>query len=141
MSAGEIASARVGTPPAAAELIDRIGWLIRLRWLAVVGVAAFLEVARRVFPVELELGRLYAVLGALALYNAAISLIHRRRHAAAPAPGAAGIGWLARFLTPRTLLGLATAVKRASRGARCAMPSWACPWPISTLPRHCIPKR
>lgn len=105
MSAGEIASASVGTPPAAAELIDRIGWLIRLRWLAVVGVAAFLEVARRVFPVELELGRLYAVLGALALYNAAISLIHRQRLAAAPAPAAAGVGWLARFLTPRTLLG------------------------------------
>jgi signal transduction histidine kinase len=105
MSAGEIASARVGTPPAAAELIDRIGWLIRLRWLAVVGVAAFLEIARRVFPVELELGRLYAVLGGLALYNAAISLIHRRRHAAAPAPVAARPGWLARFLTPRTLLG------------------------------------
>ena len=105
MSAGEIASARVGTQPVAAELIDRIGWLIRLRWLAVVGVAAFLEIARRVFPVELELGRLYAVLGLLALYNAAISLIHRQRHAAAPAPGAGRAGWLARFLTPRTLLG------------------------------------
>lgn len=105
MSAGEIASARVGTQPVAAELIDRIGWLIRLRWLAVVGVAAFLEIARRVFPVELELGRLYAVLGLLALYNAAISLIHRQRHAAAPAPGDGRAGWLARFLTPRTLLG------------------------------------
>jgi signal transduction histidine kinase len=105
MSAGEIASARVGTPPVAAELIDRIGWLIRLRWLAVVGVAAFLEIARRVFPVELELGRLYAVLGLLALYNAAVSLIHRQRHAAAPAPPAGRAGWLARFLTPRTLLG------------------------------------
>ncbi len=105
MSAGEIASARVGPPPVAAELIDRIGWLIRLRWLAVVGVAAFLEIARRVFPVELELGRLYAVLGLLALYNAAISLIHRQRHAAAPAPPAGRAGWLARFLTPRTLLG------------------------------------
>jgi hypothetical protein len=67
MAAGGIASARADTQPVAAELIERIGWLIRLRWLAVVGVAAFLEIARRVFPVELELGRLYAVLGGLAL--------------------------------------------------------------------------
>ena len=105
MSTNDVAPTRVGTPPAAAELVERIGWLINLRWLAVVGVAAFLEVARRVFPVQLEMGRLYAVLGGLALYNGALSLIHRRRRAAAPAPGVVGGSWLARFLTPRTLVG------------------------------------
>jgi hypothetical protein len=53
-------------PPAAAELVARIAWLIRLRWLAVAGVALFFEVARRVFPVTLELAPLYATLAALA---------------------------------------------------------------------------
>jgi signal transduction histidine kinase len=105
MSASELVPAPVGPAPTAAELVERIGWLIRLRWLAVIGVAAFLEVARRVFTVELDLGRLYAVLGGLALYNAVLSLIHRQRHAAAPALEVGRGSWLARFLTPRTLLG------------------------------------
>jgi signal transduction histidine kinase len=105
MSTNDVAPTRVGTSPAAAELVERIGWLIRLRWVAVIGVAGFLEVARRVFPVELNLGRLYAVLGGLALYNAALSLIHRRRRAVAPVPGVVRGSWLARFLTPRTLVG------------------------------------
>jgi signal transduction histidine kinase len=58
-----------GVSPAAAELVSRVDWLIRLRWLAVVGVACFFEVARRVFPVTLELLPLYATLAALAVCN------------------------------------------------------------------------
>jgi len=105
MPASELAPAPVGQAPTAVELIERIGWLIRLRWVAVIGVAAFLEVARRFFPLELALGRLYAVLAGLAVYNAALSLLHRKLRAETPAPKTGRRGWVARFLTPRTLLG------------------------------------
>jgi signal transduction histidine kinase len=65
-------------PPAAAELIERVAWLIRLRWLAVVGVALFFEVARRVFPVTLALVPLYATLAALAACNLLwVVVLHR----------------------------------------------------------------
>lgn len=67
-----------GVLPATEELIERIGWLIRLRWVAVVGVALFLEVARRVFVVRLPLGSLYASLAALAIYNLVLTLVFRR---------------------------------------------------------------
>jgi signal transduction histidine kinase len=56
-------------PPAAAELVERVAWLIRLRWLAVVGVAVFFEVARQFFPVTLALVPLYSTLAALAVCN------------------------------------------------------------------------
>ncbi len=89
--------------PAAAELIGRSGGLIRLRWVAVVGVAVFLAVAPRLFSVELELPRLYAVIAALALYTAALAAANRRL-----ARGEAG-HWLGKFrvleqvLVPRAL--------------------------------------
>lgn len=105
MPASELAPAPVGQAPTAVELIERIGWLIRLRWVAVIGVAAFLELARRVFPVELEMGPLYAVLAGLAICNAVYLLVYRRRKGAVPVPGALRASRLARFLTPRTLLG------------------------------------
>jgi len=67
-------------PPAAAELTESVAWLIRLRWLAVVGVVCFFEVARRVFPVTLELVPLYATLAALAAANLAwMTVLHRLR--------------------------------------------------------------
>jgi signal transduction histidine kinase len=51
-------------------LIGRLGWLIRLRWLAVVGFAVYIEVARRLLPVPFALGPLFGALVALALCNA-----------------------------------------------------------------------
>ncbi len=86
--------------PVSAELGERLGWLIRLRWLAVVGVALFVEVARRVFPVHLPLGRLYLTFAALALSNGLYWLWLRRLHA-----GKAHREWswtrpLVRFLLP-----------------------------------------
>ncbi|PWB78705.1 MAG: hypothetical protein C3F15_00970 [Holophagae bacterium] len=105
MPASEFAPAPVGQAPTAVELIERIGWLIRLRWVAVIGVAAFLELARRVFPVELAMGPLYAVLAGLAICNAVYLLVYRRRKGVVRVPGALRTSRLARFLTPRTLLG------------------------------------
>jgi len=73
---------KTGPPPglasAAAELEALLGWLIRLRWVAVVGVACFFEVARRVFPVTLALAPLYGTLVALAACNALWMTVLRR---------------------------------------------------------------
>ena len=95
--------------PATEVLISRIGWLIRLRWTAVVGVLVFVEVARRVLIIQLFPSRLYTVLGILALYNLAVWLVFRRlRRAGTVDAGASSTGkaeeqvcGLARFLLPR----------------------------------------
>jgi signal transduction histidine kinase len=68
-------------PPVAEELAARVGWLIRLRWLAVVGVVCFLEISRRVFSLQLALQPLYLTITALAAYNLILTVIFRRlRH-------------------------------------------------------------
>ncbi|UCC49019.1 MAG: hypothetical protein JSV41_02245, partial [Gemmatimonadota bacterium] len=64
--------------PVAEELVARVGWLIRLRWLAVAGVLCLLEVARRVFALELALQPLYLTITALAAYNLILTLVFRR---------------------------------------------------------------
>ncbi len=51
------------------ELIDRIGWLIRLRWLAFVGVAATILVARLAFDSSLPWLSLYVTACAIPCYN------------------------------------------------------------------------
>jgi signal transduction histidine kinase len=61
--------------PAAAELAERIGWLIRLRWIAVIGVVCTLEVAHRVLGIALPLGPLYGVTAILALYNLVLTFV------------------------------------------------------------------
>ncbi|MGE5235380.1 MAG: sensor histidine kinase [Acidobacteriota bacterium] len=99
-------SAPSAVPPAAAELIGRIGWLIRLRWVAVVGVAAFLEIARRLFPVHLELGPLYLVLAGLAGFNLVVTLLVRRLRSSEPGPPRGWAMRLSRLLVPRPLWGL-----------------------------------
>ena len=92
--------------PVTQELIARIGWYIRLRWVAVMGIVVFVEVARRVLPLQLDLRLLYAVVAVLAVYNAIAAAAFRRmregdRPNRAPAAGApAAIGPVARFLLP-----------------------------------------
>jgi len=86
-------SLRLGELPAVAEeLVARVGWLIRLRWLAVVGVVCFLEISRRVFSLQLALQPLYLTIAALAAYNLILTLVFRRlrhgqRDRAVRAPG------------------------------------------------------
>jgi signal transduction histidine kinase len=104
----------VNAPPAAAELVGRIGWLIRLRWIAVVGVAAFLAVTYRVFPVRLPLLALYSVLAALAACNLAYSLVFRRwRRVEGATVVWVGEG-LRRFLVPREERGLGGEIVQAA---------------------------
>jgi signal transduction histidine kinase len=91
---------RAGVLPSAAELVARIGWLIRLRWLAVVGVTCFLEAARRIFPLDLALGPLYATIGGLAAYNLVLSLIYLKLRRGASLGLLRRVGGLAILLLP-----------------------------------------
>ena len=75
---------RAQIPPAAAELIERINWLISLRWLAIVGVAVAIAVAAAVLGAQLAWPQLVAVTVALAAYNLLLTLVVarlRREHA------------------------------------------------------------
>ncbi len=55
--------------PLQAELIERIDWLISLRWLAVVGTLLTIAVVNFYFPGLLLQGPLVATTAAIALYN------------------------------------------------------------------------
>ncbi len=58
-----------GQIPFETELIDRLGWLIRLRWLAVLGTGVALALASLLYPGELYLGPLIGVTLIIVLYN------------------------------------------------------------------------
>jgi signal transduction histidine kinase len=111
--------------PATEVLIGRIGWLVRLRWVAVAGSLAFIEVARRVLSIEVHLSRLLGVLAILALYNLAAELLLRRmRRVTLDGPrspwnrgGAGPVGPVARFLLPRTPPGVDYYDSRAAHAA------------------------
>lgn len=51
------------------ELIDRIGWLIRLRWLAVAGVVLAVGLLALWFPTTLALGPLLGTAAIIGFYN------------------------------------------------------------------------
>ena len=104
-------------PPAAVELIDRISWLIRLRWLAVVGVVATVELSRQVFPVRLALTQLYAVVAAIAGYNLVLTWLARRLRPFHAGSELRLSGIVAQILTPRALRGM----ERESEAARAAL--------------------
>jgi signal transduction histidine kinase len=55
--------------PFESELISRIGWLIRLRWIAVAGTAVSIAVAALRFRGALQVGALLAVTLVIAVYN------------------------------------------------------------------------
>lgn len=101
--------------PATQELIARIGWLIRLRWVAVASIVAFVEVGRRFLPLQFHLRPLYTVVGILAAYNVIVSVAFPRvRARGARGDRAANevgtlkpAGAVARFLLPPLPAGLA----------------------------------
>lgn len=64
--------------PFEAELVTRIGWLIRLRWIAVLGTAAAIGLATIWFPLAVATGSLLVVTSAIALYNLLFLLFVRR---------------------------------------------------------------
>jgi signal transduction histidine kinase len=63
--------------PFETELIERIGWLIRLRWLAVLGTVAALAMIWLLYPGQLPLVPLLAITAVIGLYNAQF-LFHAR---------------------------------------------------------------
>lgn len=111
--------------PATEVLIGRIGWLVTLRWVAVVGSLVFIEGARRLLPIHVHFSRLLAVLAVLALYNlGAMLLLRRLRRKRQEDPSPAGIpppnrpvGKLARFLLPRTPPGVEYYDRQAAEAA------------------------
>jgi len=72
-----------------AELIKRIDWLVRLRWLAVVGTAAAIFAADLLFPRGLPLHSLRFIPAAIALYNLLFALYARSLRSAE----AASVRW------------------------------------------------
>ncbi len=63
--------------PFESELISRIGWLIRLRWLAIAGMAFAIGLAGLLLPEALPLLPLLGVVSTIALYNLLFSLYLR----------------------------------------------------------------
>jgi signal transduction histidine kinase len=57
------------------ELFERIGWFIRLRWLAVLGAAVVLLTAWYLLGVRFSAGHLATVLLAVLFYNAVFALV------------------------------------------------------------------
>lgn len=55
--------------PFETELIERIGWLIQLRWLAVLGTFLAISLGAVLFVGLLPLGALYGVIAVVAAYN------------------------------------------------------------------------
>ncbi|TFH64283.1 MAG: hypothetical protein E4G90_08415, partial [Gemmatimonadales bacterium] len=98
--------------PATAELMERIGWFIRLRWVAVLGVSLFVVAGQKILPVSIHHTHVLATVALLALYNGLATLYFRRLTASTTLP------WrvppeddlsgplLARWLLPRTFRGL-----------------------------------
>jgi len=95
----------VGELPISSDLERRTAWFIRLRWLAVCGVAAAAGVARLAGLPALPLGPIVAVAAGLALYNAALYSVALRLRAR-PVKNSWSTGVFARLLVPRTYLGL-----------------------------------
>ena len=71
-------------PPAAAELIGRISWLIKLRWLAIAGVGIAVAIAVAALGAQVAWPQLAAVTTALGVYNLLLTIVAarlRREHA------------------------------------------------------------
>jgi signal transduction histidine kinase len=71
------------------ELIERMAWIGRLRWVAAAGVAAAVTITRWGFGVPLPPAPLYALAAGLAAYNGLLWAIGKRLPRSAPAAAAA----------------------------------------------------
>jgi len=76
-------STRAVFPPTEAELLSRLTWFVKLRWLFLLGLAAVLLCAVKVFKVEIDLVPILIIGSIVIIYNFCFYSIHRRmRHAA-----------------------------------------------------------
>ena len=60
-------------------IAGRVQWLIRLRWLAALGVLSVGLAARYLTPVRFDIRGVYIVAAAIALYNGALYMLARQR--------------------------------------------------------------
>ncbi len=60
------------------ELIERIGWLINLRWVAFAGVTATILIVKKVFVCDLPWTKLLLAASAIPIYNAICLVLWRR---------------------------------------------------------------
>ncbi|MGQ9518196.1 MAG: hypothetical protein ACUVT1_13090, partial [Anaerolineae bacterium] len=65
-------------PPIEAEVAERLAWLIRLRWMAIIGTLIAIAAADRIVPGVLPLGALAATTSFIAAYNLGFHIIARR---------------------------------------------------------------
>jgi signal transduction histidine kinase len=102
-----------GLLPATAELKERIGWFIRLRWVAVAGVVVFVALGSRFLPVDFHPTPVLSTVALLAAYNGLAFLYYRRlsdpsRHSSPHAESTdQRFPRLAQWLLPRALRGMA----------------------------------
>ncbi|MBN1652801.1 MAG: HAMP domain-containing histidine kinase [Deltaproteobacteria bacterium] len=93
--------------PVVTELIARRGWIIQLRWTAVIAVVCTIEVARFFLGVELVRGPLYALVAGLALYNTVLFAIESRLKRTQASEFWHRPSAIKRFLVPRPFRNLA----------------------------------
>ena len=63
--------------PTEEELLARLQWLVKLRWLFLFGLGAVLFFATKVFDLEMKLTPLSVIAGAVSIYNLGFYLLHR----------------------------------------------------------------
>ncbi len=90
------------------SLIGRAHWLIRLRWVAIVTLAAATLVADRVMRISLPASSLYAISGLLLVYNLILHELLRFWTRGGREPSAARIGDILTFQIAADLFILAT---------------------------------
>ena len=90
--------------PHETELIERIGWLIRLRWFAILGTGSATALSWLLYPGALPLLPLVAVTAVIALYNTQF-LLYRRTLELSPA-GVARLRHARRFARIQILVDL-----------------------------------
>ena len=88
--------------PTEAELIDRVNWLIRLRWLAVLGAGSVVALGWFLYPGQLPLVPLIAVILVIALYNGQFFFYARTLKLARP--GTSRLQQATRFASVQILL-------------------------------------
>jgi signal transduction histidine kinase len=92
--------------PVFTELLARLGWLIKLRWAAVVGVIVAVEAASFLLRVNLPRVPLYLLAAGLGLYNLVLFLVARHLEETEASDFWYGSSTLEHILMPRTFRGL-----------------------------------
>lgn len=70
-------------PPTEAELLSRLTWFVKLRWLFLLGLAVVLFFAVKVFQVGVDLAPILVIGSIVIIYNICFYSIHRRMRRAA----------------------------------------------------------